>query len=413
MKIALASMICWAFYHWGVLVHVGVEPLAMWLCFSCAYFFLSVSFVAAAVRYKAVGFNKFLPGQIAKLLMYTLVTSVLVGVALGIGAPWASVIPSVSLGIYTGEIAHQLQGQGGSAARALSFCNLPRATLLAGLLGFVYLIVFFVMTVYIWAVIAVENEDIKVAITGVAYPLLVVLIKIIFHGALNKAWSSQTFVGNKADEGQDNCANSVALNEEYSFSSPLEGKKWLAFIYTCRNFGIGLKLVNYFLVLTTMANQPLTRFIVNAGSTVHSTISASLGIAASNRANDGEAAVGAPGTRIVLDKLPSSDKAAHKFVNEDMGELAAIVIAILISVDVLRTVVEPEVAIKWTELVTRGVYILVAEILLDTVKVICLHEPLGIRSSRVDFEVGLWDVGNSAMTVSVGCVIWGTLLAIN
>ncbi|GMI03371.1 hypothetical protein TrLO_g2994, partial [Triparma laevis f. longispina] len=427
VKIACASSLLWVAYH-ACLSRVVEESASIWLSFGLAYFFLTLAFVAAAVKYKAIGFTEFLGGQVAKLKVYTVVAAPAIAVGIGTGASWVWVAPSVTFGVYTGEIAHQLASQGDNLLPALFFFILPRKTQLKGFLGFVYLVVFVIVSVYIWAVIAVQNPNTRVAITGVAYPSLVMLVKFFFQGALNKAWSSSDFAGNDTAG-----ATAVSLNEKYSFSSPVEGKKWIAFIYTSRNFGVALKLVNYVLVLATMADQTLGKFLVNiflqfgtefafsglasfrfskTGLMLQSQISAQLGSVGDN----GGAAVATPAespTSIVLDKLHRADKSAQKFTNEDMGELAAIFIATLMSIDVVRAGHATEEDIAWTAFVARGGIIAVTETVLDTMKVRCLHEPMGIRSSKVEFEVAFLDILNAALTsLATGSVIWGVLLVI-
>lgn len=263
-------------------------------------------------------------------------------------------------------------------------------------------------------------------------------MKTLFLNALNKSWAYEEANVKDKDNEEANVKGELSLSVQYtsrlSFSSKSEGKKWFAFIYTSRNISCSLKLPNLVLILLTSAPSKTTSFTANvalafaielggslislsrfsrigakvvdrAASTIKQTKSSLVGEVVGEAINEVVDGAGDVVQDIVsssthksnkealtLDRIKAIDKAAYRFVNEDIGELTAIFLSLLVSWGVAEkfgTTMDVE------ELVMRGAIMLGFEFTVDFIKS-WIQNLMGVNAAAVYIDIGFWDAGNCA-----------------
>ena len=317
--------------------------------------------------------------------------------------------------------------------------------MLKSLLGLAYFLFSMLIFLYIWSTLRMDDPNLQYVTTGFIYPLLVAIIKILFLTALNKAWSYEESTNNVPSG-----SSFIQYSNKFNFSSMNEGKKW----FTCRNISCSLKIPNLVLIFLTSEAQTTTKFTTNvalafgmelAGSLISLSRFSSFGIKVVNKASStikqnkivgeviGEAVnevMDGAGDVVAdilspsppdhdsvaphvatLDRIKPIDKAAYKFVNEDVGELMANLLSLPVSLGISIKFNERTIEIQ--QLCVRGAIMLGFEFVVGFVKSLA-RKRMGVNTANVHNDINIWDAGNAAFnSLAVIFIIYAAFFLMN
>ena len=112
-----------------------------------------------------------------------------------------------------------------------------------------------------------------------------------------------------------------------------------------------------------------------------------------------------------LDRIKPIDKAAYKFVNEDVGELMANLLSLPVSLGISIKFNERTIEIQ--QLCVRGAIMLGFEFVVGFVKSLA-RKRMGVNTANVHNDINIWDAGNAAFnSLAVIFIIYAAFFLMN